>query len=139
MIKALERLAEFAHNTYGLKLGQNTPDGQLDVIIDHYSKGLHWVILDAETAAHLDDWIQTYRAAGGQVLIEVSHWEDSHKPGKSEFDGWIVKGHEAGGSVGEETTFILLQKALAATERPVYAHGGIGSRLKRIGGCCPRN
>lgn len=126
VINALERLAEFAHNAFGLKLGHNAPDDLLDYILEHNSKGLRWLILEADTACQLGDWIQAYRAAGGQVLVEVCRWEDSNKPGPLEFDGWIVKGHEAGGSVGEETTFILLQKALAATEIPVYAHGGIG-------------
>src|SRR5262249_45932274 len=41
-------------------------------------------------------------------------------------DGIVVKGHEAGGWVGEETTFILLQRAIARGRLPAWAHGGIG-------------
>ena len=41
-------------------------------------------------------------------------------------DGLIAKGHEAGGWVGEETTFILLQRLLHSVELPIYASGGIG-------------
>jgi len=126
VIQALERLAEFARNSYGLKLGHNSQDELLEIVLDHYSKGLHWVIFDAESALHQTKWIKAYRDAGGQVLIEVCRWEDGNKLASLKIDGWIVKGHEAGGPVGEETTFILLQKALAATDLPVYAHGGVG-------------
>ena len=126
VIQALERLAEFARNSFGLKPGHNSQDELLEIALDYYSKGLHWVIFDAESAQRQTRWIQAYRGAGGQVLIEVCRWEDGNRLAVLEIDGWIVKGHEAGGPVGEETTFILLQKALAATDLPVYAHGGVG-------------
>ena len=38
----------------------------------------------------------------------------------------VAKGHEAGGAVGEETTFILLQRLLREFTLPIWAHGGIG-------------
>jgi acyl transferase domain-containing protein/NAD(P)H-dependent flavin oxidoreductase YrpB (nitropropane dioxygenase family)/NAD(P)-dependent dehydrogenase (short-subunit alcohol dehydrogenase family) len=41
-------------------------------------------------------------------------------------DGIIVKGNEAGGWVGEETSFILLQRVLQRLSLPVIVHGGIG-------------
>ncbi len=44
----------------------------------------------------------------------------------SRFDGLVARGHEAGGWVGEDTSYILLQKLLKTTERPVFVQGGIG-------------
>ena len=47
-------------------------------------------------------------------------------------DGLILKGHEAGGRVGAETSFILLQRWRAHVERggsaglPVFVQGGVG-------------
>src|SRR5262249_4871124 len=41
-------------------------------------------------------------------------------------DGLIARGHEAGGWVGPDSSFILLQKLLAAQSRPVFVQGGIG-------------
>jgi acyl transferase domain-containing protein/NAD(P)H-dependent flavin oxidoreductase YrpB (nitropropane dioxygenase family) len=40
----------------------------------------------------------------------------------------IVKGHEAGGAVGDETSFVLMQRVLdeLGTDVPVYVQGGIG-------------
>src|SRR5262249_22200444 len=51
-----------------------------------------------------------------------------HLPGldPAGLDGFIARGHESGGWVGEDSTFILLQKLLAAVSLPVYAQGGIG-------------
>ncbi len=43
-----------------------------------------------------------------------------------QFDGLVARGHEAGGWVGEDTSFILLQKLLARTKQPVLVQGGIG-------------
>ena len=33
-------------------------------------------------------------------------------------DGLVLKGHEAGGFVGEDSTFVLLQKWIGATSLP---------------------
>ena len=41
-------------------------------------------------------------------------------------DGLIAKGNEAGGAVGSESTFVLLQRLCACLHLPVWAYGGIG-------------
>ncbi|MEW6221243.1 MAG: SDR family NAD(P)-dependent oxidoreductase [Thermodesulfobacteriota bacterium] len=41
-------------------------------------------------------------------------------------DGLLAKGNEAGGLVGEETAFILLQRLLDRVSLPVWVQGGIG-------------
>ena len=38
----------------------------------------------------------------------------------------LAAGHEGGGRVGEESTFVLLQRLLAKIAAPVWAHGGVG-------------
>ena len=43
-------------------------------------------------------------------------------------DGLIARGHEAGGWVGEDSSFILMQKLRGKTSKPLYAQGGIGLR-----------
>lgn len=42
------------------------------------------------------------------------------------FAGLVAKGNEAGGFVGEESTFVLLQRLLSEFSLPVWAFGGIG-------------
>lgn len=44
-------------------------------------------------------------------------------------DGLIVVGNEAAGRVGSDSAFVLLQSALARTDRPVWVRGGIGPRV----------
>jgi acyl transferase domain-containing protein/NAD(P)H-dependent flavin oxidoreductase YrpB (nitropropane dioxygenase family) len=41
-------------------------------------------------------------------------------------DAFLARGSECGGWVGGDAAFILTQKVLAATDRPVYVQGGIG-------------
>ncbi|HVT36198.1 MAG TPA: nitronate monooxygenase, partial [Nevskiaceae bacterium] len=42
------------------------------------------------------------------------------------FQGLVALGHEGGGWVGEDTSFILLQKLAGKTSLPVYARGSVG-------------
>ncbi|MCB1781617.1 MAG: hypothetical protein KDJ34_16320, partial [Candidatus Competibacteraceae bacterium] len=67
-----------------------------------------------------------FRAGGGRVLLELSRWRDEWTGLETQTDGWWVKGHEAGGAVSEESSFVLLQRLLERTTLPVYVRGGIG-------------
>jgi acyl transferase domain-containing protein/NAD(P)H-dependent flavin oxidoreductase YrpB (nitropropane dioxygenase family)/NADP-dependent 3-hydroxy acid dehydrogenase YdfG len=60
------------------------------------------------------------------VLLEVTCLEQAQLGEQLRVDGLIAKGHEAGGWVGEETTFILLQRLLSQVHLPIWAQGGIG-------------
>ncbi len=67
-------------------------------------------------------------ALGRTVVCEVLSVEEADAALASGVDGLVAVGNEAGGWVGEDTTFILLQNVLALTDRPVWARGGIGPR-----------
>ncbi|HKY93206.1 MAG TPA: beta-ketoacyl synthase N-terminal-like domain-containing protein, partial [Nevskiaceae bacterium] len=43
-------------------------------------------------------------------------------------DGLVARGHEAGGWVGEDTSYILLQKLRGRVAKPLYVQGGVGVR-----------
>jgi acyl transferase domain-containing protein/NAD(P)H-dependent flavin oxidoreductase YrpB (nitropropane dioxygenase family) len=58
-------------------------------------------------------------------ILQVSQLEKLGAEGAS-FAGLVVKGHEAGGRVGECSAFILAQQVLARTDLPVHVQGGIG-------------
>lgn len=60
------------------------------------------------------------------LLVEVRDVGEARAATSAGAHGLIVKGHEAGGRVGEETTFVLLQRILAEARLPVWAQGGIG-------------
>ncbi|MEW6167478.1 MAG: beta-ketoacyl synthase N-terminal-like domain-containing protein, partial [Pseudomonadota bacterium] len=53
---------------------------------------------------------------------------DEAEAARGHCDALLLRGHEAGGWVGEDTSYILLQKLRAgpAAELPLYVQGGIG-------------
>jgi len=65
--------------------------------------------------------------ADARVLVEVTSVAQARAAARDGAHGVIAKGNEAGGPVGELSTFVLLQAVLAADLGvPVWAWGGIG-------------
>ena len=64
------------------------------------------------------------RQAGVKVLAEVRTPDAGGAP-LDVVDGLLLKGNEAGGFVGEDSSFILLQKWLGRTGLPLYLRGGL--------------
>lgn len=61
------------------------------------------------------------------VIYQVSSLEEARKAQQSGAEGIIIKGNEAGGSVGYESTFILFQRIIKEIQNiPVWVQGGIG-------------
>jgi acyl transferase domain-containing protein/NAD(P)H-dependent flavin oxidoreductase YrpB (nitropropane dioxygenase family)/NADP-dependent 3-hydroxy acid dehydrogenase YdfG len=60
------------------------------------------------------------------VLAQVTSLDEARAAIGAGASGVIAKGSESGGRVGDETTFVLLQRLLAALDVPVWAQGGIG-------------
>jgi acyl transferase domain-containing protein/NAD(P)H-dependent flavin oxidoreductase YrpB (nitropropane dioxygenase family) len=87
------------------------------------------------TAGSLADThlIGRLQARSRQILIECTAIDEARIGANLGADGLIAKGHESGGRVGDETTFVLAQRLLAATDLPVYAHGGVGRHT--VGAC----
>jgi acyl transferase domain-containing protein/NAD(P)H-dependent flavin oxidoreductase YrpB (nitropropane dioxygenase family) len=73
-------------------------------------------LIELAHAAHLDAFV---------VAIDLPHAQAAQTTGA---DAVIAKGHEAGGWVGEEGSFVLLQRLLAEMRLPVWVQGGIGLR-----------
>ncbi|WP_240687236.1 type I polyketide synthase [Amycolatopsis suaedae] len=84
------------------------------------------------TAAELPGLVDTIvvphhvPAPGRRVLVEVTSVGEARDAVLAGADGLIARGCEAGGRVGELTTFVLLQRLLAEFDVPVWAAGGIG-------------
>src|SRR5256885_5379652 len=66
------------------------------------------------------------RFAGRTVLVQVTSLDEAREAIAAGAAGLIAKGCEAGGRVGEETTFVLLQHLVNELRVPVWAQGGIG-------------
>lgn len=61
-----------------------------------------------------------------QVFVEVGSFNEARTAEKYGFDGVIAKGFEAGGAVGDESTFILLQRLRNTLSIPYIVQGGLG-------------
>jgi acyl transferase domain-containing protein/NAD(P)H-dependent flavin oxidoreductase YrpB (nitropropane dioxygenase family) len=77
--------------------------------------------------------VERLRAYSCQLLIECAAADEARLGADVRATGVIAKGHESGGRVGDETTFVLVQRLLAEAGLPVYAHGGIG--IHTVGAC----
>ncbi|MFB9908674.1 SDR family NAD(P)-dependent oxidoreductase [Allokutzneria oryzae] len=65
-------------------------------------------------------------AEGVRVLAEVTSPEQARAAVAAGAHGLIARGHEAGGRVGELSSFVLLQKLVAELDVPVWVNGGVG-------------
>ena len=119
----LEFLATYARAPFGLKLDALKP-GRADALLPFAARGLRWLILDLESLAASAVDIDELRRAGLNVLAEVRTPDAGEAP-LGIVDGLLLKGNEAGGFVGEDSSFILLQKWLGRTALPLYVRGGL--------------
>ena len=121
---AMARLAQHAHGAYGIKLDA-IDEACGDALRAHASRGMAWLIVDAALVTTHAGLIGALQLAGTRVLAEV-RTADALEPGlETQLDGILVKGNEAGGFVGEDASFILLQKWLGRTRLPLYLRGGL--------------
>ena len=125
--QAIADLAQRAHGHWGLKLRACDVATVLAAAASNLAT-MDTALIVAVEATELAPVIARLRAAAPQVrvLVELT---DAHLLAAVEAagaDGIVAKGHEAGGRVGDETTFLLVQRLVTATTLPVIAHGGVG-------------
>jgi acyl transferase domain-containing protein/NAD(P)H-dependent flavin oxidoreductase YrpB (nitropropane dioxygenase family) len=121
----VRRLASLPRLTFGLRL-----DGARPELAAHLLAGappnVSTVILTATAETALTHLVDAVRRERRRVFLSVTSPDEAALADALDVDAVIAKGHEAGGFVGEETSFVLLQRLLAGARRPVWAHGGIG-------------
>ena len=112
-VAALEQLSGRTKRPFGLKL--NRLDTKALTVVEAFApRGLGWLMLDAAYVLDNPEVLGTLADLDVKVVVEATEWDER----LIELTGHValqVKGHEAGGRVGEETSFILLQKALRAS------------------------
>ena len=80
----------------------------------------------APTASSSTDLVASIHGAGLRAFLVATSLEEAEAGEAAGFDAVIAKGDEAGGWVGSESTFILLQQCAARLRTPVWAYGGVG-------------
>lgn len=78
------------------------------------------------TRANLKASVKQARALGLRVLVEAVSTGEASTAAQAGADGVVGKGHEASGRVGDDTSYVLVQKLLKHVSLPVYVEGGIG-------------
>jgi acyl transferase domain-containing protein len=124
VVEGLELLAHNVRSSFGLKLN-STVCASPQALLSFVERGLHWLILDAEEIADHRALIDDIRRAGAKVLAEVRTPHPLDPSFGGFVDGVLLKGNESGGFVGEDSSFILLQKWLGQTALPLYLRGGL--------------
>jgi acyl transferase domain-containing protein/NAD(P)H-dependent flavin oxidoreductase YrpB (nitropropane dioxygenase family)/acyl carrier protein len=97
------------------------------------------VLLTCEAEGILSETVRLVRGKSERMGLIVISLDEAQLAARLGFDFVVAKGHEAGGWVGEETTFILLQQILQWGQLPVFAWGGIGFNTAaacRAAGAC---
>ncbi|HYR88120.1 MAG TPA: SDR family NAD(P)-dependent oxidoreductase [Terriglobia bacterium] len=123
---AVNRLAADADGEVGIRVGPARIEHWVPVI-EAFGDRPHWLVLSASAEQPLSERISVLPDAENRcLLVEVTEIEQLSAIEGHRVAGIIVRGHEAGGWVGEDTTLILLQKVLPRTNVPVYVLGGIG-------------
>lgn len=64
-----------------------------------------------------------------RVLVEVTSADEARRAARAGAHGLVARGHEAGGRVGELSSFVLLQRLLRHQELPLWLWGGVGLRV----------
>ncbi len=129
-LAAVEQLRCQARASFGLKLSAAAVSLWSE-LLRRAGDRLCAVILAGAEHPERAAWVQLLRQRGIMVLIEAVNMAEAGAAVALGADGLVLKGQEAGGRVGAETSFILLQRWLAwsraqGVTMPVYVQGGIG-------------
>lgn len=124
-LAAMAKLVRYANGACGLKLDARSSH-LIESLLPQLPDQIQWVILTPVEADRLTSHVRALRARKITILLETISIGEARLGEQLKVDGLIAKGHESGGRIGEETTFILLQRLLAHTSLPIWAQGGIG-------------
>ncbi|HTN44671.1 MAG TPA: beta-ketoacyl synthase N-terminal-like domain-containing protein, partial [Nitrospiria bacterium] len=127
-LAAVSQLGRQARNECGIKISSTADESFVQEVTNNLPELIRIVVLTCSKASleRLPDVLETFHRARKTVVLEVTTAEQADLGVRIGVDGLIAKGHEAGGRVGEETAFILLQRILKHTALPVWVQGGIG-------------
>ncbi|MEI6125201.1 MAG: nitronate monooxygenase, partial [Pseudomonadota bacterium] len=122
----LIKLSQYtAGNAFGIKLGQDGLE-HIAFLRANPHKQLKLAVVSAVYAGDLQKILTALQTLKMEVLVECINLQQAHAAERYDADAVIAKGQESGGRVGDETTFILLQRFVQSLKVPVYAKGGIG-------------
>lgn len=122
---AIKNIAANSSGALGIKL-----DGYAFVfwskLINEIPDQVNTAIITYSGSQSFNEEVKFLKQKGLRVILEAASLKEALAGEETGVDAVIAKGNEAGGRVGEETTFILLQQFITHLSVPVWAQGGIG-------------
>jgi acyl transferase domain-containing protein/NAD(P)H-dependent flavin oxidoreductase YrpB (nitropropane dioxygenase family)/NAD(P)-dependent dehydrogenase (short-subunit alcohol dehydrogenase family) len=124
---AIDRLSRFTGNRFGLQIRPDFSD--LDSLLSTTAKPCVVILTCADSFSA--ECVRKLQAASIDVLLEATSVTEAILGAELGVDGIVLKGHEAGGRVGADTSFVLVQKWCQYSRRhelrlPFWVRGGIG-------------
>ena len=98
----------------------------LPAILGRRFDSLDVVLVAGADREQFTDLVASIHGAGLRAFLVATSLAEAEAGETAGFDAVIAKGDEAGGWVGTESTFILLQQCAARLRTPVWAYGGVG-------------
>lgn len=122
---ALSRLSAFGRGRIGISLDGEAEE-LLSLVLTQPPTNLGMIVLTSSGPEQLGRRVEAIHASGRQVYVVVTSLEEAEAAETAGVDALIAKGNEAGGWVGEETAFVLLQRLIPRCHLPIWVQGGIG-------------
>jgi acyl transferase domain-containing protein/NAD(P)H-dependent flavin oxidoreductase YrpB (nitropropane dioxygenase family)/NAD(P)-dependent dehydrogenase (short-subunit alcohol dehydrogenase family) len=130
-LAAVAKMDRFVPGKFGIKIGRSEDLLAKSLLAKPPAK-LGWVLLTGYGSRELKPSINAFVEAGIDVLFEAVDLVEARRAEPLGIAGLVLKGNEAGGRVGAETAFILVQRWLSerrdnsARPLPFWVQGGIG-------------
>ncbi|HMM40682.1 MAG TPA: beta-ketoacyl synthase N-terminal-like domain-containing protein, partial [Thermomicrobiales bacterium] len=124
-VDAIDRLVTFGRGRFGVLLDGDAADLRA-AILDRAPAAVELVCIMPSSAGAVAAGVRDVHAAGRRAFVVATSEEVGRAAEAAGADAVIAKGHEAGGWVGEESAFVLLQRLIARLNVPVWAWGGVG-------------
>jgi len=118
---AVAHLRRYTSGDFGIKIG-NLPRDQISNLPDAPAV----VLLCGGEGPGLEATVQQVRSLGARLFFEAVSLHEALLGEQLGADAIVLKGHESGGRVGPETSFILLQRCAARLNLPLWVQGGVG-------------
>ena len=125
-LDAVKKLAKRTTRPFGLRVPASALS---EAWLEQAPSTLDLVICVEETGV---DWARTLaqvRQSGRSARAEVTSRHSAVSAASAGVEGLILAGHEAGGPVSEDSSFILLQAVLDRVTVPVWVRGGVGPHV----------
>ena len=122
-LREVGRLARGARRGWGVLVRH---EKLLAAVLAEAFDGLEAVLISSRAHTGLGQLVERVHAANLEAYAVATNLGAGQAAEAAGADAVIGKGHEAGGWIGEEGCYVLLQRLVDGLSAPVWAAGGIG-------------